>query len=194
MSCLVYTGIWKLLYDWQTIITGALAIIAALIGAVAAYRVGNIQLAAIKRRDHLQARCLAVGIAPELLQMRTDLERTKKLIDERLLLAKNLCWPTTETVQLIRDAKIDLPPLLSQSVQQLYLLEKTGPQLLQMIAVTLQYNMMVEKLSQDIQNNFNKFDPPAHQRTLSGHLGVIERNLTDAENSIEPLHDEATAG
>ncbi len=35
-----YMGLWKLLYDWQTIITGGLAILAALIGGGMTSRAG----------------------------------------------------------------------------------------------------------------------------------------------------------
>lgn len=188
-----YTGFWQLLYDWQTIITGALAIIAALIGALAAYSVGNSQLSAAKKKDNLQARCLAVAIAPELLQMRVAHERATKTISETFPLAKSQGWATAGTVELIRSVQIDVPPLLNRSTEQLYLLESAGPSLLQMISVTHQYNMMVMALSKQIGFNVDTFDPPAHRRDLSGQLNVIETNLAEAEKLIEPLHAVATA-
>jgi hypothetical protein len=65
-------------YNWQTLITGGLAIIAALIGAGAAYHVGNAQIAVAKRKDRLQARCIAVAISPELLVLKVRYERSRR--------------------------------------------------------------------------------------------------------------------
>lgn len=49
-------GFWTLLYDWQTLIAGAFAFVAAWIGPRAAYRVGGAQMLAAQRRDRLQGR------------------------------------------------------------------------------------------------------------------------------------------
>ena len=48
MSCAspLHTDFWGILYDWQSIIAGIFAIVAAAIGAIAAYCVGNAQIAA----------------------------------------------------------------------------------------------------------------------------------------------------
>jgi hypothetical protein len=51
-----------LLFLWQAIITGGLAILAAVIGALAAIWAINIQLSAAKKKDHLQAHCLAIAL------------------------------------------------------------------------------------------------------------------------------------
>ena len=84
-----YTGFLKLLYDWQTLITGWLAIVAAIIGAWAAYYVGSAQMAAAKRKDRLQARCIAVAISPELLDLRVRYERASRIITEEFPRAAN---------------------------------------------------------------------------------------------------------
>ena len=49
-----YTGLWKLLYDWQTIITGPLAILAAVIGGGMAYWAGRVQAKATRTAADLQ--------------------------------------------------------------------------------------------------------------------------------------------
>jgi hypothetical protein len=85
MSPTDYTGFLKLLYDWQTIITGGLAIVAAIIGAWAAYCIGNAQMAAAKRKDRLQAQCIAVAISPELLDFKVRHERASKIINQEFL-------------------------------------------------------------------------------------------------------------
>ena len=61
-----YSGFCKLLYDWQTLVAGGLAIVAAIIGAIAAYRVGNAQVRVAKEKDLLQARGIAVAIYSEI--------------------------------------------------------------------------------------------------------------------------------
>jgi hypothetical protein len=73
------------------------------------------------------------------------------------------------------------------------ILDEAGPTLLQLISVTLQYNHMVTTLSGQIRQHVDSFNPPEHQRDLSGHLRVIAQNIADAESLIAPLHDEATA-
>lgn len=193
MSPCDYTGLWKVLYDWQTIITGALAIVAAGIGATAAYRVGNIQVAAAKQKDRLQARCLAVAVLPELLTLRVLHERATKIISEVWPKAKREGWGTSGTVASILDAQIQMPPLLNRTVDQLFLLEEAGPTLLQLITVVLQYDDMIRTLAQQIHNDIDSFNPPAHAKDLSGQLQVIGRDIVDAERLITLIHDEATA-
>jgi hypothetical protein len=66
-----YTGFWKVVYDWQTLITG----MAAVFGGLVAYQAGrtqanatreaaNRQIAALVHKDRLQARGIAVAIYP----------------------------------------------------------------------------------------------------------------------------------
>jgi len=49
-----YTGLWKLLYDWQTIIAGTLANLAALVGGGMAYWAGKVQANATRTAADLQ--------------------------------------------------------------------------------------------------------------------------------------------
>jgi hypothetical protein len=53
-----YTGLWKLLYDWQTIIAGA----AAMLGGWIAYRAGMIQAKATRESANQQIAAAAVEI------------------------------------------------------------------------------------------------------------------------------------
>jgi hypothetical protein len=125
-----------LLYDWQTLITGGLAIVAAIIGAWAAYYVGRAQLAAAKQKDRLQAHCLAVGIFPELLELEVRHRRATDIINQEFPKIKIIGVQTTEKiVSLTLMAQIEMPPLLSRTLDQLYILEKPGPTLLQLISV-----------------------------------------------------------
>jgi hypothetical protein len=60
-------------------------------------------------------------------------------------------------------------------------------------SVLLQYNKLIETLAAQIEQRADSFDPPQHQKHLSGHLQVIRQNIADAEKQIAPIHDEATA-
>jgi hypothetical protein len=53
----LYQGIWLLLYDWQTLIAGLLAVVAATAASFAAYRVGKSQVSAVeKQNDEMKER------------------------------------------------------------------------------------------------------------------------------------------
>jgi hypothetical protein len=58
MSPLDYTGLWKLLYDWQTIIAGG----AAILGGWIAYRAGVIQANATRESAGKQITAAAAEI------------------------------------------------------------------------------------------------------------------------------------
>ena len=56
-----YTGFWKLLYDWQTIIAGG----AAIIGGVAAYSAGRIQARATREVGDRQIAAIKSALQAE---------------------------------------------------------------------------------------------------------------------------------
>jgi hypothetical protein len=114
-----YTGLCKLLYDWQTLIAGALAIAAAIIGAIAAYLVGHAQITAAKQRDRLQARGIVVGVHPELLQLQVLHDRASKVMAQWSAVEKRT-MNTMSLVPAILDAQIPLTPLLSRNVDNLF--------------------------------------------------------------------------
>jgi hypothetical protein len=100
---------------------------------------------------------------------------------------------TLSLVPAIRNVKIELTPLLSRNVDNLFLVEPGGASLQQVVSFTLQYNSLIEKLAQQIAEDVNSFDPPAHQQALSGNLRAIHIALADAIREIGPIHDEATS-
>jgi hypothetical protein len=82
-----YTGLWKLLYDWQTIITGPLAILAAVIGGGMAYRAGRIQAKATRTAADLQVAAMNAQLArlqeeKEEAEQRADIDRQKREITQ----------------------------------------------------------------------------------------------------------------
>jgi hypothetical protein len=80
-----YTALWKLLYDWQTIITGPLAILAAVIGGGMAYRAGRIQAKATRTAADLQVAAMNAQLAhlkeeKEEAERRAHIDRQKQEI------------------------------------------------------------------------------------------------------------------
>jgi hypothetical protein len=194
---------YKLLNDWQTIITGGLAIFAAIIGGGITYRAGVVQanetresakrqIAAMNRKDRLQARVIAVGISPELLQLERAHGKAQQVI--RHLPASISDFAIGRKIaESIREARIEIPPILSRIVDQLYILgEPAGPTVLQLVSGTLQFNHLIEKLMQQVSENPNSFGPPKHQKDLSAQLRLIGHLIAEAQQEIEPLHDEIT--
>jgi hypothetical protein len=165
-----------------------LAVGAAAVGAWAAYRVGNAQVVAAKQRNRLQARCLAVAIYPEPLDLEVAHKRAIGMFADELPKARRERWHTAGTVALIRAAQIEIPPLLDRTLDQLYLVGEAGPELLQLISVLLQYNTLVEKLAQQIHDNVDSFDRPAREKSLGGQLSAIGRNIAEAQRLLGDLH------
>jgi hypothetical protein len=113
---------YKLLTDWGSLIGGGFALIAGAIAYIGARQAATKQIAAIARKDRLQAGSIAVGIYPELLTVKVAHERASKIIDEGFPKAKAARPFTAQIVELIRDAQINVPPLLKRNVDNLYLL------------------------------------------------------------------------
>jgi hypothetical protein len=192
---------YKLLADQGSFIGGVFALAAG----TAAYLAGRVQanatrqaadrqIAAATRKDRLQAHCVVVGIYPELLAVRVTYERALKIINEEFPKAKALgsAILTAQIVALIRSARIKLPPLLVRSIEQFYLLDDAGPTVLQLVAIVLQYNDLVNTLTEQISDDVDSFDPPDHAQALSGQLQAIGQLLNEADRLLIPIHDEAT--
>jgi len=185
---------YKLLTDWGSLIGGVFALIAGAAAyfagkaqAKATWQAAYDQLAANDRKDRLQAHCIAVGIYPELLAVKVSSERASKLIREEFQKVRMAL--TTQTVALIRDVRIFEPPLVSQSIDQLYILGESGATILQLLSVILQYNHMVETLAKRTQDDVNAFWASYGLNDLSGHLDLITKLLETAEREIAPIHD-----
>jgi hypothetical protein len=99
---------------------------------------------------------------------------------------------TDAVVALILDARIEIPPLLGRTIDQLYILDEAGPPILQLISVILQYNNLIETIAGQTRQHVDSFNPAQHQKDVAGHLQVIGQNIGEAERLITPIHDEAT--
>jgi hypothetical protein len=95
----------------------------------------------------------------------------------------------------MQDAKIAVPPISDRLTNQLYMLgEPAGPTMLQLISVINQYNYLINRISEQIEQNPAYFNPARHQQDLGGQLTAIGELIPMAQRETATLHDEATAG
>ena len=85
----MHSGLYDFLRDQGSLIGGLLALLAGgiaylagLTQARATKEASDKQIAVSAERDQSQARCLAVGIYPELLQVKITHERASKIVNE----------------------------------------------------------------------------------------------------------------
>jgi hypothetical protein len=177
---------YKLLTDWGSLIGGIFALIAGaalyIIGRVqakaitlasdkeiAATREGvDRQLAVAAQREQLQARCIAVGIAPELEALRIAHKNSDRMIDALAELNQSTSMVAHK---FLSDACIEIPPILARNVDHFYLLgDPAGPTMLQLVSVTLQYNHMIDTLAQELKEHPHTINPSKHKKDFAGHL------------------------
>lgn len=196
MAYTVTSYFWQVVDHWQTLIAGAFALAAGAVAYIAGVqqaratkRASDDQLGAAARKDRLQARCIAVGISPELLQLQSAHERAQQGINAfPALSGRN----TAQIISGIQNAKIGMPPVLSRVIDQVHILgEPAGPTVLQLISVTQQFDYMLDRLCDQILEHSNYFDPTLQQQNLSGHLTLIGQLIPMAQKEVAPLHDEA---
>jgi hypothetical protein len=194
LACIV-----ELVDHWQTLIAGGFALVAG----IAAYRIGlhqarattqasKEQLAAAARKDRMQARCLAVGISPELLQLQAALGRARDGVGQfGVLSGRN----TAEIITGLRNTKIGMPPILEKITDQVYMLgEPAGPTVLQLIAVIYQFDHLIDTVCDRVRENPDYFNAAQLQHQLTGQLTMIDQLIPMAQGELEQLHAEATAG
>jgi hypothetical protein len=181
---------WQFVDHWQTLIAGTFALLAGATAYIAGVQQARAttqssrnQLIADARKDRLQARCIAVGIAPELGALRVAHESSVRMIDAVADLDQSTSMMAHK---FLSDGCIEIPPILARNIDHLYLLgEPAGPTILQLVSVTLQYNHMLETLAQRLKEHPHFIDPPKHKNDCSGHLKMIEELIDMADNEIE---------
>jgi hypothetical protein len=147
----VISWFWQFVYHWQTLIAGAFALVggamayvAGVIQARATRQASEDQIAEARRKDYLQARCIVEAIIPELLLFGIRCDAAEKLIREEIPKTERPEVITDDIVSLIFRAKIEIPPLLSEHLEHLYLLgDEAGSAAAGAISLTLQYNDLV---------------------------------------------------
>ena len=184
--------VYKLLTDWGSFIGGGIALVAGVLAYIGARQAAAKQIAAMARKDRLQARGIVVGVYPELLELQVRHDRASGVmakwanIDRRTM-------NVIHVVPAILDAKIPLTPVLFRNVDNLFLVQPGAASLQQVVSFTLQYNTLIDTLAHQVTENIRGFDPPTSQGDLAGNLRAIRMALDDAIREIGPLHDEATA-
>jgi hypothetical protein len=87
MSPSDYTGVWKVVYDWQTLITGA----GALLGGIAAYVAGRIQASATQQAANVQIEAERKKAQREIESLRRALGIEVRLYAANALTAHYYC-------------------------------------------------------------------------------------------------------
>jgi hypothetical protein len=159
--------------------------------AVAIYVPNSLHKKEVARADaerRLKARALAVAIFPELLEIQVKLDRALDIISNKLV------TDLGSRVQFHLDQmKIETPPILRSSLDNLYLLgDAAGVPLMQLISVSEQYERLREKATIGIIPGV-QLDPSDIKKALQPHLEVIGRLVGEAEQGLHPIHDGTTA-
>jgi len=186
------------LWEWQTLITGGVALIAG----VLAYRAGvqqaretrdasKAQLAAAAAKDRLQRQGLALGVAPELDFIEARHKRAIKMISEE--------WPKNDrraggndtVAAFVREADIPVPPILDRSFGDLYLLGGAGHTIQQLMSYIVRYDHMLQKFASDIETGVTSTDLVTPARDFQRYLSALSDLLREAQQKLDPIHDEA---
>ena len=165
MASTNYAGLLRVLYDWQTIITGGLAILAALIGGGMAYRAGviqakatqkaaNEQIAATAHKDRLQARGIAVAIYADILELEVTIEKTRMRVGE---IARSFSdrLPGQNIAARVQEAgSIEMPRMLNSNIDLLFMLrEPAGSACIQLVTLLFQYDALVRDITSRINDS-----------------------------------------
>ena len=142
---------------------------------------------AIKRRERLQARCIATAIFPDFLVIEVCVERSRKFLETLTATAENYVGQSVSAS--VQGVQIELPAMLMRNVDSLYMLgEPAGPTCLQLVSVVLQYNDLVQTAAAQIAT-MNKGEWADHLGALGGHLKAIQILITQAQAEVAPAHD-----
>ena len=184
-----YTGFCKLLYDWQTLIAGGLAVVAAIVGAIAAYRVGNAQVRVAKQKDLLQAHGIAVAIYPEILKLKLIVEDARKQLTQ--LNEKFLGRQPGQTIaaHVGQVMTIQIPPMLDRNIDRLFMLgDLAGPTCVQLVNVLLQYDTLVQNVTSRMMM-LNADQWPEAVKQLQEHLTLLEGVVAKCKHEVRLIHD-----
>jgi hypothetical protein len=184
-----YTGFCKLLYDWQTLLAGGLAIIAAVIGAIAAYRVGNAQITAAKQKDLLQARGIAVAIYSEILKLSVAIEDARKQLDEINEQFAGRQPGQTIAARVGQVMTIEIPPILDRNIDRLFMLgDLAGPACLELVNLLFQYDILVQNVTSRMMI-LNADQWPKAIEHLQEHLTLLKAVIGKCKHEVRPIHD-----
>src|SRR5271165_392696 len=189
MPLLDYTGFCKLLYDWQTLVAGGLAIVAAIIGAIAAYRVGNAQVRVAKEKDLLQARGIAVAIYSEILKLNITIKDARKQLHQLNEQFAGRQPGQTVAAHVAQVVTIHIPPMLDRNIDRLFMLgDLAGPACLQLVNLLFQYDTLVQNVTSRMMM-LNADQWPEDIKHLQEHLTLLEGVIAKCKHEVRPIHD-----
>lgn len=152
---------------WVQAIGSVLAIVAAVWIADRAYRRSERMFEQTRRRDEverrLKARSLAIALYPELLDMQQTIQTARHASGEPKL------------------RSLDIPHVLLQSIDRLYLLGDAGAAIQKFVATSRQFNRLVDEIRQHTGGD--------READLAPDLEKVESTLTEAEELLSPIHD-----
>lgn len=195
-----YTGLGKLTYDWQTIITGGLAILAAIIGGGMAYRAGviqaratqkaaNNQIAAGKRTDQLRACAIARAIYPEVLDLEVSIKDTRRHLNE-IIRTSSGRLPGQSVAAFVEQQVISIavPPMLERFIDQLFILgDSAGPVCLQLVASLLKYRALAGSISSSMMVlNADSWAEEIIEK-LDANLTTLGVRVAECKNELQPF-------
>jgi hypothetical protein len=145
------------------------------------------------QKDRLQAHAIAVAIFPEIVAVKANLERARDL--------SSVAFPSSKEkwAWLIRQRKLDEPPLIRDMADQIFILGDAGATSLQLLGVVLLYNEQVETLAKAAEKEAERaakaasattggVDVPAALGKFSDLLDQIEKLAEMADKKISPIY------
>ncbi len=194
-----YAGLLRVLYDWQTIITGGLAILAALIGGGMTYRAGviqakatqkaaNEQIAAAARKDRLQARGIAVAIYSDILELIIIIEKSRSRINEITRSFSGRLHGQNITALVQEVGSIEMPRMLNSNIDLLYMLgEPAGTSCLQLVSFVFQYDALVRDIASRIVTQGANEWAETDVRHLDEELTSLGQLVTKCKDEVQPI-------
>jgi hypothetical protein len=188
-----YTGAWKHLYDWQSLIAGSLAFIAGLVAffagliqAKATRRAAETQVESAERTKRLQAKGIAVAVDLGLSTLETDIQRARdNLIRLKTDVSDNAGQTIMARVQEI--AKIQPPPILERNVDKLYMLgEPAGPLCLRLIHMLFEQDMQTVA-SVSSMGPMSRYEWPPVVDELERSLAGLSDKVAECERAVQPI-------
>jgi len=147
---------------------------------------------AMRRRDRLQARCIATAIYPDILSIEVGLGRVRGVLKQ--LVSISAAHVGQHYMADLNMAQIEIPSMLTRNVDNLYLLgEQAGPTCLQLVSIVLQYNDLVQSAAAQLADKA-KGEWTNLLHALEGHLKAIDILVGEAQQELAAVHDAQALG
>ena len=181
--------------DWNWVTPAWVQAVGTVGAIVVAFWIGHSD----RRRDNadrrLKARSLALALYPEFMELTAKREKALKYLargfhNHRVVQQYDL---------MKKGAALKIPPVLSESVDRLYLLgDEVGPNMQQILAFSTQYNRMVNAVVNDLKKQASlmnvigkiiKKRKPVEVGVLNRQLKAIGNLIEETEEGLGKIHD-----